>query len=107
MKINDIKGVGKSSVCVALGLFLTFPVYAGNAFSGKPLYEKHCADCHEETGKTWIPTAPNFRKREKLNLPDNMLISPIKYGKGTMPAYHGILKDKEIMDVIAYIRTLM
>lgn len=107
MKIIIIKRAGFLLVTIVAGLFCTLPAYASNAFNGKPLYEKHCADCHEESGKTWVPTAPNFRKREKLNMPDNMLVTPIMFGKGTMPAFKGILKDKEIMDVIAYIRTLM
>jgi cytochrome c6 len=33
-------------------------------------------------------------------------MSAIRNGKGTMPGYFGVLRDREILDVIAYLRTL-
>jgi len=36
---------------------------------------------------------------------DAMLLRAIKDGKKAMPAYMGILSDREILDVIAHMRT--
>ena len=80
---------------------------AGNPFKGQPLYEQYCVDCHEESGRNWMPTAPDFHKRERLNQVDRAIFSQIKYGKGIMPGFRGVLTDKEIRDVIAHLRTLM
>jgi len=38
--------------------------------------------------------------------PDLTLLASIKNGVNTMPAYQGILKDQDILDVIVYLRTL-
>ena len=34
------------------------------------------------------------------------LLASIRSGKNAMPAYIGVLTDREILDVIAYLRTL-
>ena len=38
--------------------------------------------------------------------PDMALLATLKAGKNAMPGYFGILSDNEILDVIAYSRTL-
>ena len=53
-----------------------------------------------------MPNAPNFAQGENMMQPDPTLLTSIRFGKNAMPAYQGILKDPEIMDVIAYLRTL-
>ena len=37
---------------------------------------------------------------------DMTLLASLKSGKNAMPAYLGILSDREMLDVIAYSRTL-
>jgi len=37
---------------------------------------------------------------------DSVLLTSIKSGKAIMPSYRGALNDNEILDVIAYLRTL-
>jgi cytochrome c6 len=53
-----------------------------------------------------MPDAPNFAQNESLMQANNILLISIKNGKNAMPAYKGILKDQDILDVIAYLRTL-
>ena len=105
--VSVLYPVRTTEFAILLILVSSTTAFAANAFKGQPLYEQHCADCHETSGRTWIPTAPNFRRKEKMNVSDITLMNRIKKGVGVMPSYQGILKDSEIRDVIAYMRTLM
>lgn len=73
---------------------------------GRQLFAANCAACHGQTGRSVIPGAPNFDSGERLLQPDFTLLATIQKGKNVMPAFQGILTDRDIMDVIAYIRTL-
>lgn len=73
---------------------------------GRTLYTTHCAICHGESGTPVMPGAPNFRRMESLMRPDMQLMTAIREGKGAMPGYFGILREREILDVIAHLRTL-
>jgi cytochrome c6 len=53
-----------------------------------------------------MPGAPHLARGERLMQPDNALLVSLKAGKNAMPAYIGILSDRDILDVIAYSRTL-
>ena len=80
--------------------------YAADPGKGSGLYAKHCATCHGASGTSVMPGAPNFAQRESLMQPDGALLTSIKNGKNAMPAYQGIISDVEILDLIAYLRTL-
>ena len=80
-------------------------VFAGDPFLGAQVYNEHCVVCHGANGKGVIASTPDFLQTNFLAKPDFELKSFIKAGRGIMPAYQGILKDHEILDVIAYIRT--
>ncbi len=79
---------------------------AADINKGGSLYAQHCANCHGSTGVPVMPGSPNFQRGEKLLQPDMILLASIRQGKNAMPAYVGILRDQEIMDVVAYLRTL-
>lgn len=82
-------------------------VHAGNPFVGKDLYKQHCASCHGERGESKMINVPNFARGEKvITSTEQMLLTMIRQGKGIMPAYRGIIKDSEILDIIAHLRTL-
>lgn len=80
--------------------------YAADIAKGGKLYARYCATCHGVDGISIMPDAPNFIRSERLLRPDVFILAAIKEGKNAMPAYQGILKDPDIMDVIAYLRTL-
>ena len=88
-----------------IGLALTNSAFAGDPFLGARVYNEHCAVCHGANGKALIAGTPDFLHTNILAKPDFQLKAFIKAGKGIMPAFQGILKDQQIMDVIAYIRT--
>jgi cytochrome c6 len=53
-----------------------------------------------------MPGAPDLRRGTVLLRPDAQLLDALRRGRGGMPAYLGVLKDREILDVIAYTRLL-
>ena len=98
---------------VVAGLFVTLLLafasgnaYAGDIDKGGKIYAKRCATCHGADGVNIMPDAPNFAHSERLLRPDVFILAAIKEGKNAMPAFQGMLKDEDIMDVIAYLRTL-
>jgi cytochrome c6 len=95
--------IGMATVMAATGVNVA---YAADVARGAQLYAIHCTSCHGRTGVSVMPGAPNFARSEKLLQPDIQLLASIKAGRNAMPGYIGILQDREILDVIAYLRTL-
>lgn len=91
------------SFVLALG---NTPSYASDTANGSKIYSTHCIACHGTSGISVMVDTPNFSKGEGLLVPDTSLLFSIKNGKNAMPGYQGILTDSEILDVIAYLRTL-
>ena len=79
---------------------------AADVAQGQRIYMTHCVACHGVGGVSVIPNAPNFSRGERLMQPDMGLMMTIKAGKTAMPSFNGILRDQQILDVIAYLRTL-
>lgn len=84
----------------------TSAAHAANVAEGQQIYNMHCVGCHGIGGNSAFPNAPSFARGERLMQPDMMLLQSIKAGKMTMPSFNGILRDQQILDVIAYLRTL-
>ena len=80
--------------------------YAADPGKGSEIYATHCASCHGATGTSLMPDAPNFANSEGLMASDLNLLESIRTGKNAMPAYQGVLSDQDILDVIAFLRTL-
>jgi len=79
---------------------------AADTIKGRQLYMVNCASCHGMTGKSTIPGTPNFDRGDGMLRPDFAFLTAIRSGKNAMPAFRGIMTDRDIMDVIAYMRTL-
>ena len=79
---------------------------AADIGKGATLYATHCAVCHGARGAPVMPGSPDFRRFESVMKPDAQLLTAIRTGKGAMPGFFGILRDREILDVVAYLRTL-
>ncbi len=84
--------------------------------SGKTVYEKNCAVCHQVTGAglppafpaitgSKISTSPIFGDDGKY-LPDSHL-DRVLNGKGVMPSWKAVLTDSEIASVITYERNAL
>ena len=99
--------VGISVQSMALAVQLAVPVaWAADTEKGRQIYAVQCASCHGPTGVPVMPGAPDFTRVETLMQPDPMLMLKIKVGKNAMPGYAGLLRDSEIMDVVAFLRTM-
>jgi cytochrome c6 len=79
---------------------------AGDINKGRQLYGSYCSICHGLTGRSTMAGAPNFNRGEGLMRPDADLLASIRSGKNACPAFRGILTDREILDVVAFLRTL-
>lgn len=77
-----------------------------DTINGAKLYATHCVSCHGKKGEGVMPGAPNLTRGNSLLQPDGSLLEKIKKGRNAMPGYYGILKEREILDVVAYLRTL-
>ncbi len=81
-------------------------VYAADSIKGDRIYQQHCSNCHGTRGVSNIPGVADFSRGEGLVKSDIDLLKLLQKGKGMMPAYQGRLSDQEMLDVIAYMRTL-
>jgi cytochrome c6 len=91
---------------VALFAGLWRPAAAADPQQGRKVYKTHCENCHGANGAGQIPGAPDFLRGNALLKPDLELLRTVKAGRGMMPAYQGMFTDAELLDVIAYLRTL-
>jgi len=80
--------------------------YAADTVKGSEIYGTYCASCHGSAGSSIMPNVPSFDQGEGLFQSDLALLNSIADGKNGMPSYLGILSDSDILDVIAYLRTL-
>jgi len=91
---------------VGHSLLLSGAAQAANVARGQQLYNMHCAACHGPRGERVMPEAPKFRMGERLDQPDMVLMQSVRTGKKAMPPFFGVLQDTQILDVLAYVRTL-
>lgn len=98
--------LGMALGCASLWLALAAAAQAADPGRGGQIYASHCAVCHGERGTPVWPGTPDFRRAATLMKPDAQVLSIMRRGKGVMPGYYGVLKERELMDVLAYLRTL-
>lgn len=87
--------------------------FAANLAHGKKIYKAKCRKCHGKEGKGDGPKAKSLKKKPRdytdkakmSEFTDADLIKVVKEGKKPMPKFGKKLNDKDIEDVIAYIRT--
>lgn len=82
------------------------PCGAADLARGSQTYALHCAVCHGPAGQGGVPGAPRFNRGERLMQSDLALLESVRRGRNIMPAFAGVLRDREILDAIAYLRTL-
>lgn len=100
--------VGPLLALIALGLGASAPspARAADPGRGQQVYTTHCAFCHGETGRPVWPGTPDFKRTPVLMKPDAQLVATIRGGRGAMPAYAGVIRDRDLPDLVAYLRTL-
>ena len=93
-------------ILVAVASWCPRGALAADVFKGQKIYETYCESCHGARGRGGMPGAPNFTRGQALLRPDPALLSSISDGRNAMPGYRGVLDTYQMLDVIAYIRTL-
>lgn len=117
MRNNKVKKFAVSACLIVTATIQHSPVLAGgNPKDGAIVFDSICNTCHGDKGETEIPGIPVFAKGERMNKTDEQLKKSIRNGVEnpnnpagmTMPPHGGgpVLTDKQISDVLAYIRTL-
>jgi cytochrome c6 len=92
---------------VSCGAFLVVaPTRAASIDRGQQLYGAFCANCHGQNGSPIWPGTPDFKRSTSLVRSNSQLLTVIRQGRGAMPAYLGIIKEREMLDLIAYLRTM-
>lgn len=104
---------------IALCIVLGSPAKAEDVEAGKKLYQERCSPCHGPDGKADTPTAkaltPKPRDHSDGNymnaLSDEHLFKVIKeggasVGKSPIMPPQVDLKEAQIQDIIAFVRTL-
>lgn len=108
------------AILAAVVLFPGLVFAQGNPAKGKEFFAKHCAACHGPAGKGDSPAAAALNpkptdltnKTYMSGLKDEYLFDLVKKGGAAVgkspliPPFGSKLKDEEIRDVIAYLRTL-
>ena len=112
-----------SVLTVGLIVSLSVPAFAaGNAKRGKRLYDQYCTPCHGKNGQgdgtrmkveKFDPPPRNHTDGKIMNTrTDIELFKTIKNGGKSMnfshimPQWKHIFKDKQIWDLLAYVRSL-
>jgi len=107
-------------VLCAVVLGTTLVAHAADAEQGKKLYGQFCATCHGQSGKgdgaaaaALNPKPRDHTDKEYMSkLSDDDMLKVIKNGGASvgksplMPPWGASLKDDQIQDIIAYVRTL-
>lgn len=92
------------ALCLLAMLYSITPVNAADPNKGSEIFRQHCVTCHAP-GRP-MPGTTDFLQGRSLFQPDPVLLEKIKTGRNAMPAYNGILSDIDILNIIAYLRTL-
>ncbi|MBI4572694.1 MAG: cytochrome c [candidate division NC10 bacterium] len=111
-----------SMLALALGVGIIFQGLASGAdvAKGKAAFQQYCASCHGSAGKGDSPAAAALNPKPRdlsdktyaASLKDPYLLQIIKGGGAAvkksplMPAIGNTLKEDQIQDVIAYLRSL-
>jgi mono/diheme cytochrome c family protein len=103
-----------------LGLVSAEVGWAQNQAEGRKMYASFCVSCHGEMGKgdgvaaNSLPVKPQDHTNGAVmnQLSDQALVDVISKGGGAvgkstfMPAWGSSLNDRQVRDIVAYIRSL-
>lgn len=117
--MRRIGGTGVA-VFILLAIFAGAALAAGNAGKGKATFEQYCRACHGATGNGDGPMAASMNPKPKDfsdkayngSMKEDHLVKIIKDGgqavgkSPLMPKMGGTLKDSDVADLVAFIRSL-
>lgn len=80
---------------------------------GRRIFQRSCSGCHGADGKGVMrmglakPPRDLTRPEFQAQMSDEQLRQSIRYGKGQMPAFGGLMADEDINHVITFIRSFV
>ena len=97
--------------CLMLGVLLAQAYLAPFAAAidlaaGRQVYEMHCLGCHGPDGRPPSSGVPDFSRGESLQQFDDRLVQSVANGKKLMPAFRRIISERDLVNVVFYLRTL-
>ena len=106
-KRNLFRTVVLAALAMSLGLWCK----AASADDAAAIYKAKCVMCHGTDGKGETPAGKkmgthDFASAEVQKMSDAELTEALDKGKNKMPGYAGKLKDSEIKELVAFVRTL-
>lgn len=119
--MNRVNRALRIAVIAAIAILVpAFAFAGGDAKNGNDLFHKNCSSCHGNAGKGDGPAAIALNPRPRdltdksymAGLNDEYIRDLIQKGgvamkkSPLMPPLGSVLKDEDIADVIAYIRSL-
>lgn len=101
---------GRRQACLLRAVVLALAIAAADAGAADPeqgrgIYEMHCEICHGADGRGSVPGVPDFGRGQGLLAPDTSIARTLRGGVAGMPAYEGLLREQQLLDVIAYMRS--
>jgi cytochrome c6 len=101
----------RSAMFAVLAIGLSLLISPAAAQDAATTFKAKCAMCHGTDGKGETPAgkkmgAHDFASPEVQKMSDAELTQVLEKGKNKMPGYAGKLKDSEIKELVAYVRTL-
>ena len=104
---HDVASRYTSALSGAILAVAALQASAADIVRGADLYQRHCASCHGQNGESTCPGAPNIARREGMMQTDQALLQKLRVGRGAKPGFQGMMSDQDILNAIAYSRTLM
>ena len=106
-----MKRVAICALMPVVAVLLSTPALRADAGAGASTYKAKCAMCHGPEGTGDTPMGKNLKLKDLAsddvqNVHDSEMKTLLENGKGKMPAFKGKLTDKQLGDVIQFIRTL-
>ena len=106
-----MKRFAVTAFVTTIAFSLCAPAVFADSAAGAALYKAKCAMCHGAEGKGDNAMGKNLKLKDLAsddvqNVHDSEMKTLIENGKGKMPAFKGKLNDKQVGDVIQFIRTL-
>jgi len=95
-----------ASSSMILSLLLVSSGHGADMGKAKQNYERYCAACHGFNGMSSTAGVPNLRMNQGLMQPDIQIVQKLKMGSTKKPPMLGIMNDQELLDVVAYTRTI-
>jgi mono/diheme cytochrome c family protein len=111
---NTLKLILRSAAIVCAAAAMVAPAFSqttGSQTTGADTFKARCITCHGADGQSNTPVgtalkAVSLKDPVVVSASDADLITVVKNGKKSMPAFGTKLSDDQIKAVVAYIRTL-